>query len=46
MMTDTDGIARDLYLTGNQGLGFEDSFRIEHDDVFDNFLGGGIDGTG
>ena len=30
------------YLTGNQGFGFEDSFRIEHDDVFDNFLGGAI----
>ena len=26
------------YLTGNQGLGFEESFRIEHDDVFDEFL--------
>jgi enoyl-CoA hydratase len=26
------------YLTGNQGLGFEESFRIEHDDVFDQFL--------
>ena len=22
------------YLTGNAGLGFEDSFRVEHDDVF------------
>jgi enoyl-CoA hydratase/carnithine racemase len=32
------------YLSGNQGFGFEDSFRIEHDDVFDNFLSGGIDG--
>jgi enoyl-CoA hydratase len=31
------------YLTGNQGLGFEDSFRIEHDDVFDNFLTGGVE---
>jgi len=30
------------YLTGNQGFGFEDSFRIEHDDVFDNFLDGAI----
>jgi enoyl-CoA hydratase len=30
------------YLAANQGLGFEDSFRIEHDDVFDNFLGGAI----
>jgi enoyl-CoA hydratase len=30
------------YLTGNAGLGFEDSFRIEHDDVFDNLLGGGL----
>jgi enoyl-CoA hydratase/carnithine racemase len=30
------------YLSGNQGLGFEESFRIEHDDVFDNFLGGAI----
>jgi enoyl-CoA hydratase len=26
------------YLTGNQGLGFEESFRIEHDDVFDQLL--------
>jgi enoyl-CoA hydratase len=32
------------YLTGNQGFGFEDSFRIEHDDVFDNFLSGGVEG--
>jgi enoyl-CoA hydratase/carnithine racemase len=31
------------YLAGNQALGFEDSFRIEHDDVFDNFLSGGVD---
>jgi enoyl-CoA hydratase/carnithine racemase len=28
------------YLSGNQGLGFEDSFRIEHDDVFDVLLTG------
>jgi enoyl-CoA hydratase/carnithine racemase len=28
------------YLTGNSGLGFEDSFRIEHDDVFDRLLRG------
>jgi enoyl-CoA hydratase/carnithine racemase len=34
------------YLAGNQGLGFEDSFRIEHDDVFDNFLSGGVDAGG
>lgn len=33
------------YLTGNQGLGFEDSFRIEHDDVFDNFLTMGVEGA-
>jgi enoyl-CoA hydratase len=26
------------YLSGNQGLGFEESFRVEHDDVFDNLL--------
>ena len=31
------------YLAGNQGFGFEDSFRVEHDDVFDNFLGGGLE---
>jgi enoyl-CoA hydratase/carnithine racemase len=31
------------YLSGNQGFGFEDSFRIEHDDVFDNFLSDGIE---
>ena len=30
------------YLIGNQGFGFEDSFRVEHDDVFDNFLPRGI----
>jgi enoyl-CoA hydratase/carnithine racemase len=35
-------VATKRYLTGNQGLGFEDSFRIEHDDVFDNFLTGGV----
>ena len=29
------------YMTGNAGLGFEDSFRIEHDDVFDRLLTGG-----
>ena len=34
------------YLTGNQGFGFEDSFRIEHDDVFDRLLTGGISGFG
>lgn len=28
------------YLTGNAGLGFEDSFRVEHDDVFDALLRG------
>jgi enoyl-CoA hydratase len=33
------------YLTSNQGFGFEDSFRIEHDDVFDNFLPGAMEGT-
>ena len=31
------------YLAANQGFGFEDSFRVEHDDVFDNFLSGGVD---
>jgi enoyl-CoA hydratase len=35
-------VATKRYLTGNPGLGFEDAFRIEHDDVFDVFLGGGI----
>jgi enoyl-CoA hydratase/carnithine racemase len=34
------------YLTGNPGLGFEDSFRIEHDDVFDRLLTGGIANAG
>ena len=34
------------YLAGNPGLGFEDSFRIEHDDVFDRLLGGGVSGDG
>jgi enoyl-CoA hydratase/carnithine racemase len=34
------------YLTGNTGLGFEDSFRVEHDDVFDTFLARGIEGPG
>jgi enoyl-CoA hydratase/carnithine racemase len=33
------------YLSGNQGFGFEDSFRIEHDDVFDNFLSGGMESS-
>jgi len=28
------------YMTGNTGFGFEDSFRIEHDDVFDRLLTG------
>ena len=28
------------YLSGNQGFGFEESFRIEHDDVFDVLLTG------
>jgi enoyl-CoA hydratase/carnithine racemase len=26
------------YLSGSQGLGFEESFRVEHDDVFDQLL--------
>jgi enoyl-CoA hydratase len=30
------------YLAANQGFGFDDSFRIEHDDVFDNLLGGAV----
>ena len=30
------------YLTGNSGFGFDDSFRIEHDDVFDRLLTGPI----
>jgi enoyl-CoA hydratase/carnithine racemase len=34
------------YLAANQGFGFDDSFRIEHDDVFDNFLGGGVGTAG
>ena len=28
------------YMFGNSGLGFEDSFRVEHDDAFDAFLTG------
>ena len=32
------------YLTGNAGLGFEDSFRIEHDDVFRRLLSGPPEG--
>jgi enoyl-CoA hydratase len=28
------------YLSGNQGFGFEESFRVEHDDVFDRLLTG------
>ena len=28
------------YLNGNQGCGFEESFRVEHDDVFDRLLTG------
>jgi enoyl-CoA hydratase len=32
------------YMTGNWGLGFEDSFRMEHDDVFDRFLAGALAG--
>ena len=34
------------YLNGNQGLGFEESFRIEHDDVFDRLLTGEAPGFG
>ncbi len=34
------------YLSGNQGFGFEDSFRIEHDDVFDVLLTGSAPGFG
>jgi enoyl-CoA hydratase len=34
------------YLSGNQGLGFEESFRIEHDDVFDRLLTGGAPAFG
>jgi len=34
------------YLSGNQGFGFEDSFRIEHDDVFDVLLTGGAPAFG
>ena len=30
------------YLTGNSGFGFDDSFRIEHDDVFDRLLSGPV----
>jgi enoyl-CoA hydratase len=32
------------YMTGNWALGFEDSFRIEHDDVFDRLLTGALAG--
>jgi enoyl-CoA hydratase/carnithine racemase len=34
------------YLNGNQGFGFEESFRIEHDDVFDVLLTGSSPGFG
>jgi enoyl-CoA hydratase len=34
------------YLSGNQGFGFEESFRIEHDDVFDRLLTGQAPGFG
>ena len=30
------------YLTGSPGLGFEDAFRSEHDDVFDRLLTGAV----
>jgi len=30
------------YMTGNGGFSFEDSFRIEHDDVFDRLLTGSV----
>jgi len=30
------------YMTGNCAFGFEDSFRIEHDDVFDRLLSGPV----
>jgi enoyl-CoA hydratase/carnithine racemase len=30
------------YLTGSAGLGFEESFRMEHDDVFDRLLRGAV----
>jgi enoyl-CoA hydratase/carnithine racemase len=32
------------YLTGNPGFGFEDSFRVEHDDVFERSLDIGKEG--
>jgi hypothetical protein len=30
------------YLTSSPGKGFEDSFAVEHDQVFDDFLLGGL----
>ena len=30
------------YLTGSPGQDFEESFKVEHDDVFDDFLLGGL----
>ena len=33
------------YLTGSWGLGFEDSLRLEHDDVFERLLTGPVGGA-
>ena len=35
--------ATKAYLTGSPGKGFEQSFEVEHDDVFDDFLLGGLE---
>jgi enoyl-CoA hydratase len=35
-------IATKRYLVGSQGMGFDDAFRVEHDDVFDRFLSGSV----
>ncbi len=35
-------VATKRYMTANPGRGFEDSFGVEHDDVFDEFLGAGL----
>jgi enoyl-CoA hydratase len=35
--------ATKAYLTGSPGRGFDESFEVEHDDVFDDFLLGGLE---
>jgi enoyl-CoA hydratase len=34
------------YLTTSPGVGFEESFAVEHDQVFDDFLLGGLGASG